>query len=59
MTSLEFNLIKRDQTGDDNALNDLLFKEHRFIYNLMFQLTGERAEAEDLAQDGVGSPRSS
>lgn len=53
MKSLELSLIKRAQTGDDTALNDLLLKEQKFIVNLMFQLTGERADAEDLAQDAL------
>ncbi|UCC40767.1 MAG: RNA polymerase sigma factor [Candidatus Aminicenantes bacterium] len=53
MNDLEFNLIEKAKKGDHEAFNSLLLKEQKFILNLMFQLTGERAEAEDLTQDAL------
>ena len=53
MNVLEFNLIEKAKNGDSDALNELIYREQKFIFNLMYQLTGERAEADDLTQDAL------
>lgn len=53
MCSSEFSLVEKAKNGDDKALNELLFKEQKFILNLMYQLTGDRAEADDLTQEAL------
>jgi len=51
MHSLEYSLIEKAKKGDQQALDEILVKEQKNIFNLMYQLTGVREEAEDLAQD--------
>lgn len=47
------NLIARIQEGDMKAFEDLLEVYQKKIYNLAFTLTGNPADAEDLAQEIV------
>jgi len=51
MKSTESNLVEKAKNGDHEAHNTLLSGEQSYILNLMCQLTGNRAEAEDLAQE--------
>jgi RNA polymerase sigma-70 factor (ECF subfamily) len=48
---LEISLIKKAKMGDVEAFNDLFEREKRYLYNLMLQLTGDAATADDLAQE--------
>jgi RNA polymerase sigma-70 factor (ECF subfamily) len=51
MTADEICLIERAKEGDREALNDLFSREQKYIFNLMVQLTGEPALADDLTQE--------
>jgi len=51
MNSLEFALIERAKNGDADAFNELFLKQQRYIFNLMYQLTGDSAMADDLSQE--------
>ena len=53
MNNAEIALIERAKNGDRQALDELLFREQRFIFNLMYQLTGDEATADDLTQDAL------
>jgi RNA polymerase sigma-70 factor (ECF subfamily) len=49
----EIELIERAKQGSHSAITELLSKEQNFILNFMYQLTGNRAEAEDLTQEAL------
>jgi len=51
MNVLEFNLIEKAKKGDSDAINELVSMQQKYIFNLMYQLTGDRAKADDLAQE--------
>jgi RNA polymerase sigma-70 factor (ECF subfamily) len=51
MIGEESLLIESAKKGDPKALNDIFAKEQRYIFNLMIQLTGDPAQADDLAQE--------
>ncbi len=53
MSTLEVELIERAKQGSHEAISELLSKEQNFILNFMYQLTGNRAEAEDLTQEAL------
>lgn len=53
MNTLEVELIEQAKQGSHEAINELLSKEQNFILNFMYQLTGNRAEAEDLTQEAL------
>jgi RNA polymerase sigma-70 factor (ECF subfamily) len=53
MNSLEYSLIEKAKKGDNQALDEILLKEQKYIFNLMFQLTGDRAHADDLTQEAI------
>jgi len=53
MNSLEYNLIEKAKKGDQQALDEILLKEQKYIFNLMYQLTGDRANADDLTQEAI------
>ncbi len=53
MSTLEFELIEKAKQGSHEAISELLSKEQNFILNFMYQLTGNRAEAEDLTQEAL------
>lgn len=53
MNNAEVDLVKRAKNGDPKALDELLFREQKFIFNFMYQLTGDEAAADDLTQDGL------
>ena len=53
MNTLEVELIDKAKQGSHAAINELLSKEQNFILNFMYQLTGNRAEAEDLTQEAL------
>jgi RNA polymerase sigma factor (sigma-70 family) len=48
---VETTLIKKAKGGDVEAFNDLFEREKRYLYNLMLQLTGDVAAADDLTQE--------
>ncbi len=47
----EAALIARSQTGDANAFNRLVAGYHDRIYQLAYRMTGNHADAQDVAQD--------
>jgi len=47
----EFNLIERAKRGERDAFNTLFKREQKFLYNIMVQLTGDVAAADDLTQE--------
>jgi RNA polymerase sigma-70 factor (ECF subfamily) len=51
MKADEFQLIKSAKEGDREALNDIFAREQKYIFNLMIQLTGDGALADDLTQE--------
>jgi len=53
MSTLEIELIEKAKQGSHSAITELLSKEQNFILNFMYQLTGNRAEAEDLTQEAL------
>jgi RNA polymerase sigma-70 factor (ECF subfamily) len=53
MNTLEIELIEKAKQGSHTAITELLSKEQNFILNFMYQLTGNRAEAEDLTQEAL------
>ena len=53
MSTLEVELIEKAKQGSHAAISELLSKEQNFILNFMYQLTGDRAEAEDLTQEAL------
>ena len=53
MNTLEVELIEKAKQGSHTAISELLSKEQNFILNFMYQLTGNRAEAEDLTQEAL------
>jgi len=53
MDSLEYSLIEKAKKGDQQALDEILQKEQKSIYNLMYQLTGDLANADDLTQEAI------
>jgi RNA polymerase sigma-70 factor (ECF subfamily) len=48
---LEIELIEQAKQGDNEAFNHLFVREQRYLFNLMLQLTGDVAAADDLAQE--------
>ncbi|UCC40634.1 MAG: sigma-70 family RNA polymerase sigma factor, partial [Candidatus Aminicenantes bacterium] len=53
METPEIKLIEKAKQGSQEAISELLAKEQNFILNFMYQLTGNRAEAEDLTQEAL------
>lgn len=49
--SADLELIERARQGDSLAFRDLVDIHHRFAINLAFRFTGDRMEAEDIAQE--------
>ena len=47
----EITLIEKAKKGDEGAFNGLFEREQKYLYNLMLQLTGDVAAADDLTQD--------
>ena len=47
----EIALIESVKRGDEEAFNHLFKKEQKYLYNLMYHLTGDVAAADDLAQE--------
>lgn len=46
-------IIARCRQGSRDAFADLVHKHQRWLINLMFQLVGSEAEAEDVAQEAL------
>jgi len=44
-------LIEKAKRGDEEAFNDLFEREQKCLFNLMLQLTGDVAAADDLTQE--------
>ncbi len=52
-TSREGGLVARCQTGDQQAMAELVERYQRYVYRLAYSLTGNRVDADDLAQDSM------
>src|SRR5438874_563046 len=48
---LELALVRRVQQGDDRAFAQLVRAHEDFVFDLVFRLLGDEAEAEDVAQE--------
>jgi len=44
-------LIEKAKRGDEEAFNDLFEREQKYLFNLMLQLSGDVAAADDLTQE--------
>jgi len=53
MDADEINLIERAKAGEEQAFNEIFCREQRNIYNLMLQITGDTATADDLTQEAL------
>jgi len=51
MNIIELSLIENARRGDSHALNELFSQHQKYIFNLMLQLTGDVAQADDLTQE--------
>ena len=51
MNQTESDLIARSKSGDKDAFNGLFSQSQNYIFNFLFQLTGDAAEADDLTQE--------
>ncbi|MBP6015446.1 MAG: sigma-70 family RNA polymerase sigma factor [Candidatus Promineofilum sp.] len=52
MTALsDYSLLARMAHGDAHAFDALFHRHYDRVYGVLFRLVGERAEAEDLAQE--------
>ncbi len=49
----EERLIASARSGDRDAFDELFRRERPYVFNLMCQLTGDAARADDLAQEAV------
>ncbi len=45
------DIVRRAQKGDGEAFRSLLLRYYRPIFNLVFRLTGNREDAEDIMQE--------
>lgn len=53
MSTFESYLIEKAKDGDNQAFNELFLCEQKYIFNLMYQLTGDVATADDLTQEAL------
>lgn len=51
MNKSEYNLIENAKKGDHEAFNKLFLEEQKFIFNLIYRLTGNPTEASDFTQE--------
>ena len=51
MTNTELTLIEEAKNGCKEAFGVLFTKHQNYIYNLLLQLTGDQADADDLTQE--------
>ncbi len=47
----ELSVVRRVQSGDVNAFEDLVAAYEKNVYNLALRMTGSREDAEDMAQE--------
>src|SRR5678816_2590894 len=51
MSELERSLLKRLRDRDERAFRELITAHRDRVYNITFRMLGNRAEAEDVAQE--------
>jgi len=51
MSELEHSLLRRLRDRDENAFRELLDSHRDRVFNITFRMLGNRAEAEDVAQE--------
>jgi len=47
----DWGLVRRIQAGEESAVSDLYLRYHRKILSYIYRFTGDRAAAEELAQE--------
>ena len=53
MTGLERHLIEAAKQGDSRAFDELFLQQQKYLFNLMYQLCGDIAGADDLTQEAI------
>jgi RNA polymerase sigma-70 factor (ECF subfamily) len=53
MDTLEWHLVEKARNGDNRAFDKLFLQHQKYLFNLMAQLTGDRAWADDLTQEAL------
>jgi RNA polymerase sigma-70 factor (ECF subfamily) len=53
MNAFETDLIEQAKNDDSEAFNRLFSQEQKYVFNLMYQLTGDPASADDLTQEAL------
>jgi RNA polymerase sigma-70 factor (ECF subfamily) len=51
--SLERYLIEKARKGDNKAFDELFLLQQKYVFNLMYQLCGDVAKADDLTQEAI------
>jgi RNA polymerase sigma factor (sigma-70 family) len=51
MSIVDEKLIARSLTGDESAFESLVRKYHKRIISIVYQIIGNKQEAEDVAQE--------
>jgi RNA polymerase sigma-70 factor (ECF subfamily) len=51
--AFENHLIEKAKNGDRKAFDELFLLQHKYLFNLMYQLSGDIAKADDLAQEAI------
>ncbi len=51
MNHIELNLMESALRGENGALNQLFSQHQKYVFNLLLQLTGDVARADDLTQE--------
>ena len=53
MTGLERHLIEAAKQGNSRAFDELFLQQQKYLFNLMYQLCGDIAGADDLTQEAI------
>ena len=51
MTATDSLLLNRVRAGDQGSFDELFLRYYSRIYDVVFRLTGDAAEADDIAQE--------
>jgi len=53
MTAFERELVEKAKNGDKNAFDEIFCLQRKYLFNLMYQLSGDVARADDLTQEAI------